>query len=66
MKPQKTTGRGKSGTRKYGRDLEKCKRYRAKNQREKNKKRQKEKREYKFAKRQEKRERKKMINKIIK
>lgn len=61
MKPQKTHGRGKSGTRKYGRDLEKCKKYRLTNRREENKARKLAKRERKFERRRKHREKKKII-----
>ncbi len=49
------TGKGKSGTRAYGRNADKCKRYKLENRREKNKRRREEKRKKRFAKRAEKR-----------
>lgn len=56
VKTKKVGGRGKSGTRKYGRNLVKCKRYRDRGQREKNKARRLERRERKFVKRRKIRE----------
>jgi hypothetical protein len=56
IKTKKVGGRGKSGTRKYGRNLDTCKRYRDRGQREKNKARRLEQRERKFEKRRKNRE----------
>lgn len=56
IKTQKSTTKGRSGVRKYGRNLEKCKRYKNSGQREKNKARELVKREKKFAKRKKKRD----------
>ena len=55
IKQQKKKGKGKSGTRKYGRNAEKCKRYRDRGIRQKNKRREAEKRKRKFERRRMKR-----------